>query len=156
MVPTSKEVRYNINDAFLLRLRKFNLQLDMEQCICVYCSKIITSPLLFRLCEHGSCRPCFMEFNFKRPVNDTMCPKCSTKITSSADVIACGVLQRLIDKLSIKCDQGGYSLSSFIFLRGEISFEAIQNSRPRKEYAQLSFAKQTKQSEPKSRQSPKN
>ena len=106
MVKTTDEVKYDVDETFLLRLRQFNSHSDIEQCICTYCSKIMVSPLLFRVCEHGSCRSCFMDYNFKKPVCETMCPKCSTPI-SATDLIASGLLQRLIDKLSIKCDQGG-------------------------------------------------
>ena len=94
-------MKYEIDENLFSRLKKWNA--DLKQCICTHCNGIIVGPILFGPCEHGSCRSCFVEANFKKPIKGTVCLGCKKPITSAA---ASGLLQKVIDNLKIKCDQG--------------------------------------------------
>jgi hypothetical protein len=103
-VPKIDDIDYKVS---LARVRQQNSHI--EQCICIYCEEIIVGPILLP-CEHGSCRSCFLKNNFKTPITGTPCVKCNTVITSATDIKASGLLQKLIDYLNVKCDQGRFSL----------------------------------------------
>lgn len=72
--------------------------------------------------EHDSCRSCFINKNFKNPVNETFCPACNITtsgvlfLKSTPDVVmfhfslAPQFKKKLIDNLKIKCDKGASQL----------------------------------------------
>ena len=107
-IPEVQNVVYDLQIPLLL-VRQNNKHLD--QCLCVYCEKILVGPLLFRACEHAACQSCFLDVNFKTPITDTVCPKCSVKV-SEKDLIASTLLQSCIDNLIIICDPGKASFVS--------------------------------------------
>ena len=109
-VPETKTIQYAVE---LSTLRDFNSHI--EKCLCVYCEKVMVGPLMFRQCEHGSCRSCFLEKNIRKPMAFTVCERCGVPINSELDLIASGVIQTLIDSLNVKCNRGGLLFSSYEF-----------------------------------------
>ena len=103
MIPKSTIIHYDL-DFPLFHLNEYNTNWD--QCLCVYCEKIIEGPLLFKACEHGACRSCFLAANHKKAISDTVCIRCSVPIPLETDVTPSGVLQRCIDNLKVKCTLG--------------------------------------------------
>ena len=102
MIPVVKETQYNVLKA---SLDSHNSSQALEKCICMYCSKVIIGPVLFK-CDHASCRSCFLENNHAKPIKDTSCQKCLTNLTSEFDISSSGILQTFIDNLNVKCNQG--------------------------------------------------
>ena len=99
-MPEIRDIDYKVS---LARVRQQNS--DLEQCLCIYCEEIIVAPLRLP-CDHGSCRSCFLKNNFKKPITETTCLRCNTHLSSTTDIKACNLLQKLIDTLKVKCDQG--------------------------------------------------
>ena len=112
-IPDVKSVTYDVP---LSTLKLCNPH--WEKCVCVYCHEVMVGPILFRGCDHGSCRKCFFDENFRKPMITTVCNKCSSPVSSEDDVIPSGVLQTMIDNLNVKCTEGmlrpcSYGFNSF-------------------------------------------
>ena len=101
LIPAVEEIAYDVD----LDLKPYNSVKTLEQCLCIYCKQIIIGPILLK-CEHGSCRNCFIENNFKKEMKGTECMRCKTPITAESDLSSSGVLQKCIDNLNVKCNQG--------------------------------------------------
>ena len=87
-----------------------SLNAHLDQCLCVYCDKIVIGPVIFKQCEHAACRACFLDKNFKKSIKETVCFKCSSPIASETDLYVSGFLQKCIDNLQVRCDRGRISL----------------------------------------------
>ena len=102
LIPASKEISYSVTYS----LQPYNSESAWAQCLCIYCKDVIVGPLVFKNCEHGSCRACFIENNFKKSIVETRCAKCGVGVESSSDITASAMLQNCIDNLNIKCNHG--------------------------------------------------
>ena len=64
-IPKSKQ-EYTILNGIDLEVFG-NINKNVSTCICYFCQKIITRPLLLKCCNRGSCYGCFQSFVFIFP-----------------------------------------------------------------------------------------
>ena len=101
-IPTPEEVKYDIDISLV---RPNNSEDTLKHCLCMYCNGLIVGPIMLK-CEHGSCYRCFVDNNFKKPIEETVCLTCEARIESDSDIKTSGFLQTCIDNLNSKCNKG--------------------------------------------------
>ena len=71
-----------------------------DKCVCVICCDVIVNcPLVFKECDHGCCRKCFISRFLKTKKDETECPKCCVK----SNIKISSLLQSLVAVLRAPC-----------------------------------------------------